>query len=135
VQTPILHTFKMSLGYFTEPTTNYWQEFHPKDKATPAPWRYSYPAQLPDSRILMLPIRRLPDNPSEAVASLILNQASITVHDELSDILAQAVRDFEPEVVIGLPTLGLTVASVVARRLGKGIPVFLWPIFSCLLSN
>jgi len=83
----------------------------------------------------MLPIRQLPDNPSEAVASLILNQASIAVHDELGDILANAVRDFEPEVVIGLPTLGLTVANVVARRLGKGISVFLWPMFSCLLIN
>ena len=83
----------------------------------------------------MLPIRQLPDNPSEAVASLIMNQASIAVHDELGDILANAVRDFEPEVVIGLPTLGLTVANVVARRLGKGIPVFLWPMFSCLLIN
>lgn len=68
----------------------------------------------------MLPIRQLASNPSEAVASLIINQASISVHDELGDILAEAVRDFEPDVVIGLPTLGLTLAKVVAQKLGKG---------------
>jgi hypothetical protein len=110
----------MSNPHFTEPTTTYWQEFQSKGKAIPAPWKYGYPAQLPDSRILMLPIRQIAGQPSEAVASLIINQASLSVHDELGDILAEAVRDFDPEVVIGLPTLGLTLAKVVAQSLGKG---------------
>jgi adenine/guanine phosphoribosyltransferase-like PRPP-binding protein len=110
----------MSVAHFTEPTVTYWQEFQSKDKATPPPWKYGYPASLPDSRILMLPIRQLKSNPLEAVASLILNQASITVHDELGEILAEAVRDFEPEMVIGLPTLGLGLASVLAKSLGMG---------------
>ena len=68
----------------------------------------------------MLPIRQIAGQPSEAVASLIINQASLSVHDELGVILAEEVRDFEPEVVIGLPTLGLTLAKVVAQKLGKG---------------
>jgi hypothetical protein len=110
----------MSIPHFIEPTTTYWQGFQSKDKATPAPWKYGYPAQLPDSRILMLPIRQIAGQPSEAVASLIINQASFSVHDDLGDILAEAVRDFDPEVVIGLPTLGLTLAKVVAQSLGKG---------------
>ena len=88
--------------------------------ASHAPWKYGYPAKLPDSRILVLPIRQIASNTSEAVASLIVNQASISVHDELGNILAEAVREFEPEVVIGLPTLGLTLAKVVAQKLGKG---------------
>jgi adenine/guanine phosphoribosyltransferase-like PRPP-binding protein len=112
----------MSIPHFTEPTTTYfWQEFQSKGKATPAPWKYGYPAQLPDSRILMLPIRQIVGQPSEAVASLIVNQASLSVHDELGQLLAEVVRDFDPEVVIGLPTLGLTLAKVVAQCLGKGM--------------
>jgi hypothetical protein len=110
----------MGVPHFTEPTTNYWQEFESKDKASSAPWKYGYPASLPDSQILVLPIRQIASNPSEAVASLIINQASIPVHDELSRMLAEVVRDVEPEVVIGLPTLGLTLAKAVAQRLGKG---------------
>ena len=68
----------------------------------------------------MLPIRQIAGQPSEAMASLIINQASLSVHDELGDMLAEAVRDLDPEVVIGLPTLGLTLAKVVAQSLGKG---------------
>ncbi len=110
----------MSIPHFIEPTTTYWQAFQSKDKTSPAPWKYGYPARLPDSRILMLPIRQIACQPSEAVASLIINQASLSVHDDLGDILAEAVRDLDPEVVIGLPTLGLTLAKVVAQSLGKG---------------
>ena len=108
----------MSAPHFTEPTTEYWQSFQSPDKATTAPWQYGYPAPLPNSRILVLPIRQLTS--SEAVASLILNQASLSVHDELGEMLAAAVRDFDSEVVIGLPTLGLTLAKDVAKGLGKG---------------
>lgn len=110
----------MSIPHFTEATTTYWQQFQSTGKAIPAPWKYGYPAQLPDSRILMLPIRQIAGQPSEAMASLIINQASLSVHDELGDMLAEAVRDLDPEVVIGLPTLGLTLAKVVAQSLGKG---------------
>ncbi|KAJ8064804.1 hypothetical protein OCU04_007114 [Sclerotinia nivalis] len=40
------------------------------------------------------------------------------VVDELSDFLAELVGPFHPEVIIGLPTLGLTLAPIVARKLG-----------------
>lgn len=65
----------------------------------------------------MLPIRRLPDG-SGALASLIINQASFSVLDALAASLSSKLRQFAPEIVVGLPTLGLTLASAVAQKLG-----------------
>jgi hypothetical protein len=48
------------------------------------------------------------------LASLIINQASFAVQDALATDLAQRIERFEPDVVVGLPTL----ASAVARKLG-----------------
>jgi len=107
-------------AHFTEPTTGYWQQLlRPEDIAQPeAPWRLGYPARLPDGRVLMLPIRELASEPGHAVASLLVNQASFEVVDVLGDLLADALRPAAPELVIGLPTLGLSLAAVVARQLG-----------------
>lgn len=52
------------------------------------------------------------------MASLIINQASFTVLDALATDLAARLKVLEPDVVVGLPTLGLTLASQVARKLG-----------------
>lgn len=76
------------------------------------------PATLPDSRILMLPIRSLGGSPDEAVASLLVNQASMDVVAELGAFLADKVRPFELDVIVGLPTLGLSLAPIVAQALG-----------------
>ncbi|TGO22768.1 hypothetical protein BPAE_0155g00060 [Botrytis paeoniae] len=105
--------------HFIEPTTTYWQTILPSSH-TPQnpPYKYGFPAKLPDSRFLVLPIRPLKDNPKHAVASLLVNQASMEVVDILSDFLADLVRRFEPDVIIGLPTLGLSLAPLVARNLG-----------------
>lgn len=65
----------------------------------------------------MLPIRQTA-NPNEAVASLLTNHASIEVADQLGEYLAEIVADYEPEVIVGLPTLGLSVARTVAKALG-----------------
>ena len=107
---------------FTEPTTGYWQtlisaELAATQNSTP-PWRFGYPASLPDGRVLMLPIRALASAPHHAVASLLVNQASLAVVDELAALLAQALRPLAPDVLVGLPTLGLTLAAAVARALG-----------------
>lgn len=108
--------------HFTEPTTQYWQQILPADALSPAqlapPWRHAYPAQLPDGRYLMLPIRQFAADPSRATASLICNQASLSVADELSALLAKQLAPLRAEVIIGLPTLGLTFAPLVARELG-----------------
>lgn len=68
----------------------------------------------------MLPIRQLSPNPNHAVASLLVNQASISVVAELGAFLAELVLDFVPEVIVGLPTLGLSLAPIVAQKLGFG---------------
>ena len=81
------------------------------------PYGTRYPAELPDGRILFLPIRPLADT-GNAIASLILNQSSFEVEAALADALAERLRPSKPEVVIGMPTLGLSLARLVAQRLG-----------------
>lgn len=78
-----------------------------------------FPAALPDGRYLYLPLRQPPSRPGFAIASLIINQASFAVQDALADHLAAQLRPFAPEVIVGLPTLGLGLAAAVARRLGQ----------------
>ena len=60
----------------------------------------------------------LPGDGTRAVASLITNQASFRVLDAIADVLTAQVAQFDAEVVIGVPTLGLPLAEGVARRLG-----------------
>lgn len=105
---------------FTEATTHYWQRLLPDaaESTLAPPWRNGYPARLPDGRVLMLPIRPLAAEPQHAVASLLVNQASLEVVDVLAGHLAERLAPHEPEVVIGLPTLGLALAPGVARGLG-----------------
>lgn len=96
----------------------FWQDLHepgsfPEDGTKVG----FYPVTLDDGRQLRLPIRPLSDG-DHALASLIINQASFTVLGALADDLAAKLKSFEPDVVVGLPTLGLTLASEVARRLG-----------------
>jgi adenine/guanine phosphoribosyltransferase-like PRPP-binding protein len=106
--------------FFTEPTIGYWQELThevPPRFATRPPFRFGYPIRLPDSRVLVLPLRELPKGDT-AVASLIANQASNAVVAALADQMALLAREFYAERVIGLPTLGLAFAALVAERLG-----------------
>jgi len=91
----------------------FWQEILPPD----ANGVGGYPARFEDGRILLLPIRRLSGG-KQALASLIINQASFAVVDALASSLAQKLAAFAPDIVIGLPTLGLTLASAVAQKLG-----------------
>jgi adenine/guanine phosphoribosyltransferase-like PRPP-binding protein len=106
---------------YTEATTGYWQELTPdiptRFSATP-PYRFGYPVSLPCGRILVLPLRRLPDS-NRAVASLIANQASNIVVATLADHMATQARTLDAEIIVGLPTLGLAFASLVAERLGQ----------------
>jgi len=76
-----------------------------------------YPARFDDGRRLLLPVRPLADG-RHALASLIVNQASFEVADAIAADLAAKLTAFAPEVVVGLPTLGLTLASAVAQKLG-----------------
>lgn len=99
---------------------DFWQEIHPPstfDRQPAEGHRGFYPAEFEDGRQLRLPIRELADG-EHALASLIINQAGFAVEDALCASLAEKVRAFAPEVVVGLPTLGLTLASGTARKLG-----------------
>src|SRR6202051_1580592 len=106
---------------YTEPTTGYWQDLTPeiptRFSATP-PYRFRYPISLPSGRPLVLPRRRLPDG-NRAVASLIANQASNVVVAALADHMATQARALDVQLIVGLPTLGLAFASLVAERLGQ----------------
>ncbi|NKN37603.1 phosphoribosyltransferase [Agrobacterium sp. a22-2] len=97
---------------------HFWQEIHPPTSFDPAGGHSSFfPATLADGRQIRLPIRPLSDG-RHALASLIVNQASFTVLDALAEDLAGQLSLLRPDVVVGLPTLGLTLASVVAQKLG-----------------
>jgi adenine/guanine phosphoribosyltransferase-like PRPP-binding protein len=98
----------------------FWQALAPAGSFDPAPaggHLVFYPASLPDGRQLALPIRPR-EGGASALASLILNQCSFAVLDALAEALAEAARPLAPEVVVGIPTLGLPLAEAVARRLG-----------------
>ncbi|WP_423066466.1 phosphoribosyltransferase [Devosia sp. CN2-171] len=96
----------------------FWQELQPASALDlDPPFASAYPATLPDGRLLLLPIRPLPDGQS-ALCSLTINQASFAVLDTLADHLAAKLAGHSPDVVVGLPTLGLTLAAAVAMRLG-----------------
>lgn len=97
---------------------DFWQELHaPGTFPQAGPYEGFYPARLRDGRQLRLPIRPLNDG-VHALASLIVNQASFAVLDALAEDLAGQLATENVEVVVGLPTLGLTLAAEVARKLG-----------------
>jgi len=94
----------------------FWQEFSPDDPLDGATvFRDRYPARMPDGSYLMLPLRDLGDR---AVAGLIANQAAFAVVDRLAMWMTERVRHLQPEVVVGLPTLGHVLGAAVARALG-----------------
>lgn len=98
----------------------FWQDIAPPGTyaATATGFTDSYPAEFADGRQLLLPIRVLPGDGTRAVASLIVNQASFAVEDALAGSLMDQLAPFAPEIVIGVPTLGLPMGANVARRLG-----------------
>ncbi len=101
-------------------TRLYWQELRP-DGPPPlaAPYTTAYPVSLPDGRWLILPLRWPPSlGGRKATASLIVNQASFAVEDALVSAMAELAFPLLPEVVVGLPTLGLGLARGVAKALG-----------------
>ena len=97
---------------------DFWQEIHPpKSFETQTSHSGFFPATLDDGRQICLPIRPVSDG-QHALASLIINQASFAVQDVLAEGLAAKLSVHAPEVIVGLPTLGLTLAAMVARKLG-----------------
>ncbi|MCW5623704.1 MAG: phosphoribosyltransferase [Burkholderiales bacterium] len=67
--------------------------------------------------VLELPLQALPDGRA-AIALLMSNQTTFAVETAIGAVLAGLARAFRPEVIIGIPTLGLDYARLVARELG-----------------
>ena len=109
----------MAHDAFVETTAGYWQAIEPASAApeTP-PFRYGFPAQLPDGRTLRLPIRRRAGAPDRAVASFIPNHASFEVIDALQQEMTALARPLAPDVIVALPTLGLALGPGIAKGLG-----------------
>lgn len=95
--------------------TDVWQMLHTDLEPGIQPDGETFAASLGD-RMLLLPIRTLADG--RQLASLIINQASFSVLDALCNELAKQLARYEPDVIVGVPTLGLSLAEGVARRLG-----------------
>jgi adenine/guanine phosphoribosyltransferase-like PRPP-binding protein len=93
-----------------------------------APFQYGFPAILPNGTFLELPIRPLNGRPDHAVASLLMNHASFEVSEALERELADLLRPLKPDIIIGLPTLGLGPAASVAKKLGHCMPYVLIPL-------
>jgi adenine/guanine phosphoribosyltransferase-like PRPP-binding protein len=99
-------------------TEGFWQAFTAAPEVFGPPFVDRFPARIADDCFLSLPLRTLPDAPDRAIASLIANQASFLVADRLAEEMARRCGAARPEVVVGVPTLGLALAPLVARRLG-----------------
>lgn len=110
------------MGYFMHLAPHdFWQTLFPPGTHFASPeggYRDFYPASLPDGRHVALPIRVLPGDGNSAVASLIVNQASFAALDAIAEAMTAGAQPYEPDIVIGVPTLGLPLAESVARRLG-----------------
>jgi adenine/guanine phosphoribosyltransferase-like PRPP-binding protein len=81
------------------------------------PFGSEYPIVLSDGSVLTLPIQPLPGG-DQAIALLMSNQTPFAVETGLAALLAGVAKTFAPEVITGIPTLGLDYARLVARALG-----------------
>lgn len=81
------------------------------------PFQDHYPVRLADGTYLKLPLQNFP-NGQQAIALLMSNQTPFAVEQALTPLLTQTARNFAPEAIAGVPTLGLDYARVVAKELG-----------------
>ncbi|WP_342628310.1 phosphoribosyltransferase [Nguyenibacter vanlangensis] len=96
-------------------TQSFWQDFATERAAGPV-FRDRYTVCV-GARLLDLPIRPLPDG-VHAVASFLANHAAFAVLDAITDAMGARARALAPDIVVGLPTLGLGLAPAVARACG-----------------
>ena len=101
------------------PPTNYHVSItsRPSREAPSPPYRDHYPVALCNGSRLNLPIQPLPGG-RQAIALLMSNQTDFAVEKELGASLSKVAAEFSPEAIVGIPTLGLDYARIVARDLG-----------------
>lgn len=105
------------------PVHGFWQRLYPPgsfDPDRPEGHLTAWPGTLPDGCQILQPIRERPGAPGRGLASLIVNQAGFAVVDALVGHMSRHAAEHAPDLVLGVPTLGLPLAEGVARRLGHG---------------
>jgi adenine/guanine phosphoribosyltransferase-like PRPP-binding protein len=98
------------------PRTNY-HVWISEPTGEPAPYQDYYPVTLCSGAQLNLPLQPLPGG-ERGIALLMSNQTPFEVERELGSLLSRLARECSPEVIVGIPTLGLDYARLVARDLG-----------------
>jgi len=84
----------------------------------PPPYRDAYPVKLPDGDWVFLPLLPLPPDFDTAIAYLCITENSFALEERLSTAMAELARPLRPDIVVGMPTLGMVVAASVGRKLG-----------------
>ncbi|HTW73669.1 MAG TPA: phosphoribosyltransferase [Steroidobacteraceae bacterium] len=82
------------------------------------PYRDVCPIRLPDGDWVLLPFLALPPALDTAIAYLCITENSFELEDRLSSAMAELARALRPDVVVGMPTLGMVLAASVAKKLG-----------------
>ena len=82
------------------------------------PYGDTYPIKLPDGDWAELPMLALPPDFDTAIAYLCLTENSFALEDRLSSAVADLVRPLDAGIVVGMPTLGMALATSVAKKLG-----------------
>lgn len=99
--------------------TSYKARFIPQQMATgipSPPFQDIYPVRLYNGSYLELPIQPLPGG-EQAIALLMSNQTTFEVEQAITPLLTELARPFEPEMIVGIPTMGLDYARSVAKAL------------------
>jgi adenine/guanine phosphoribosyltransferase-like PRPP-binding protein len=84
----------------------------------PPPYKDAFPVKLPDGDWALLPFLALPPDFSTAIAYLCITENSFALEDRLSSAMAELARPLLPDVVVGMPTLGMVLAASVGKKLG-----------------
>jgi adenine/guanine phosphoribosyltransferase-like PRPP-binding protein len=66
----------------------------------------------------MLPFLALPPDFKTAIAYLCITENSFDLEERLSTGMANLAQPLRPEIVVGMPTLGMVLAASVAKKLG-----------------
>jgi adenine/guanine phosphoribosyltransferase-like PRPP-binding protein len=84
----------------------------------PPPYQDAFPVKLPDGDWAFLPLLPLPPDFDTAIAYLCITENSFDLEERLSTAMAALARPLRPDIVVGMPTLGMVVAASVGKKLG-----------------